>query len=79
MRDWLRIQTEVNAPGRILTRTPWEIGVRVAHHGISYGMAIEADQYVLKMLKKAIFRAVQDIIIECSVGQTTPPARDDNA
>jgi len=68
-RDWLHVRSEINLPGRVLTKTPHEIGVIVAHQQINYGMAIEADPYVLKCLKRAIFSAVRDTIVCSSLPQ----------
>lgn len=71
MRDWLHVaaKPEVNRVGRVLTKTPHEIAMLVAHREISYGLAIEqADRegYVLKRLKQVIFHVVKDTIAEHS-------------
>lgn len=54
--------------GRVLTKTPWEIAVQVAHKEISYGHEIERLQngHVLPLLKKAIFEAVRRALVENS-------------
>lgn len=67
-RDWLMVQSDPQREGLVLTKTPWEIAVRVAHHEIRYGLLIEEAQfgYVQKCLKQTIFRAVRDTLLECS-------------
>lgn len=70
MRDWLHVETlsEPSRVGRVLDKTPHEIALRVTHHEISYGTIIETAHqgYVLRCIKKAIFRAVRDTIVEHS-------------
>jgi len=66
-RDILFVQSQPPTAivGRVLTKTPHEIGVLVAHREVSYGLTIEtADKegYVLKRLKQVIFQAVRDTI-----------------
>lgn len=65
MRDWLLVRTKPEAEfGRVLLRTPHEIGVIVAHRSINYGAIIEHDDHLLRMLKQTVFRAVRDAITD---------------
>lgn len=70
-RDWLDVgsKSEATLCGRILLRSPHEIGLVVAHERISYGTFIEKmqDGHILPMLKKAIFEAVRDVITESTL------------
>ena len=56
----------IGQKGLRLTRTPHEIAVRVAHADIAYGAILENQPEVLKILKRAIFHAVCDAIVEAS-------------
>lgn len=58
----------ISEVGRILTATPWAIAVDVAHNRIHYGTLMQG--YTLTMMKKAVFEAVREALVEHSNEQS---------
>jgi hypothetical protein len=68
-RDWLLVATNsAGQSGRVLLKTPHEIGVIVTHEKLDYGTWIGGLQggYVLGCLKRAIFQSVKETLTEHS-------------
>lgn len=72
-RDWINVATVAPEPanlfGRILLRSPHEIGVVVAHEAITYGKFLDEfqDGYIAERLRHVIFTAVRDTITESTI------------